>query len=150
VSLTAFCINLLSRTADPATHFYAIDDKFSEMFLCQYRASELDPPISEDLTVHRSVQLLTRLPSVAPKIDFTYHVWGNAPGLDGLKRYCASNIEGNEGNPADRISPWSELRVVSGASIITLRLALLITTSGDDHTVLYQPYEVLSTWSLSS
>jgi hypothetical protein len=64
VSLTAFCINLLSRTADPATHFYAIDDKFSEILLCQYRASELDPPISEDLAIHHSVQLLTRLPSV--------------------------------------------------------------------------------------
>ncbi|KAI9786678.1 MAG: hypothetical protein M1839_006229 [Geoglossum umbratile] len=129
--LASFCMSLQSRTADPATHFSAIDDKFSELFLCQYQVSKLDPAISEDLAVQRALLLLTRLPSVPPRIDLHYYVWGNGSELDRLKEYYASDLVRSEEDQV-RISPWAELRVVSTVSTTTLRLALLVASSGDD------------------
>jgi hypothetical protein len=124
-SLRSFCRSLLSLTTDPATHFLLLDQKFSEILLCHYQASDLDPVITLESAVDQATQLLTRLPSVVPQVDFAYHIWGKLSGLARLADYC------NSGSPVHHRSPWVELPVVSRDSTVILRLALVVTTSGD-------------------
>ncbi|MCJ1240190.1 hypothetical protein MMC14_008190 [Varicellaria rhodocarpa] len=129
--LTATCTKLLSTTEDPVIHFAVIDEEFSRIFTCQYQNSERDPAVSEDIAVQNAVQLLTRLPAVPPRIDLSYQIWGTMSERDRLGDYCTSRPVQDHQDAAGPVPPWAEILVVSRLSTATLKLALLVVTSGD-------------------
>jgi len=111
--IQTFCLGLVSRANDPASHFTILDEALSSLVLCRLRTEE-----DEDVVVERACQILSRLPRTPPRVDFYNYaaIWNS----EEVAKYCNQSTDSHP--------EWRKLKVVAAVSSTVINLSLQIAT----------------------